>query len=223
MDLHKADVIISGWNGKMGRTLRNAAPSYFSGHLYDGQRLTTEPHAPLVWIDFSHTSCFDSVIEAVHNLSCPIVMGTTGLTEINFQQLKELSQQVPVFYDTNFSVGIHILRKLIQKLPKICSDFDVSIFESHHASKKDAPSGTANILTKDIKAHYGPTKDVPILSHRGGGIPGKHSVIFADQNEVLTLQHEALNRTVFAEGALKAALWCLNKTSGLFNMEDLLS
>ena len=207
----------------MGRTLRNLAPNYFSGNLYDGQHLATQPSAPFVWIDFSHASCFDFVIEKVRTLNCPLVMGTTGLTEGNFQQLKVLSQQIPVFYDTNFSLGIHIIRKLLKQLPSICTDFDISIFESHHASKKDAPSGTAKTLAADIKKHCGHSKDIPILSHRGGGIRGQHSIIFSGQNEVITLQHEALDRSVFAEGALKAAQWCLGKTNGFFSMEALLS
>ena len=116
MDLYKADVIISGWNGKMGRTLRSLVPNYFSGHLHDGLYLNVRPKTPLVWIDFSHASCFNTVIDAVRMLNCPIVMGTTGLAEKDLQQLKILSQQVPVFYDTNFSVGIHILRNLFKSI-----------------------------------------------------------------------------------------------------------
>ena len=223
MGLNKADIIISGWNGKMGRTLRNLAPNYFSGNLHDWKHLQTEPTAPFLWIDFSHAGCFDLVIEKVRTLNCPLVMGTTGLTEENLQQLKILSQHVPVFYDTNFSVGIHIIRKLLKHLPKVCTDFDISIFESHHTSKKDAPSGTAKTLAKDIKERCKTTKNIPILSHRGGGIRGQHNIIFAGPNEVITLQHEALDRAVFAEGALKAAQWCLSKKNGLFSMEDLLS
>lgn len=223
MGLNKADIIISGWDGKMGRTLRDLAPNYFSGNLHDWKHLDTQPSTPFVWIDFSHASCFDSVIEQVRTLNCPLVMGTTGLTEENIQQLKTLSHQIPIFYDTNFSVGIHIVRKLLKQLPQTCADFDISIFESHHASKKDAPSGTAKTLANDLKECFGMLKDVPILSHRGGGIRGQHSVIFAGSNEVITLQHEALDRSVFAEGALKAAQWCLNKNNGFFSMEDLLS
>ena len=223
MGLNKADIIISGWNGKMGRVLRNLAPSYFSGNLHNWKDLTVKPCTPFVWIDFSHASCFNAVIENVRTVNCPLVMGTTGLTEENIQQLKTLSQQIPVFYDTNFSIGIHIIKNLINHLPQICADFDISIFESHHISKKDAPSGTANTLAKVIKERFGFTKDIPILSHRGGGIRGTHNIIFAGLNEVLTLKHQALDRSVFAEGALKAAQWCLNKTNGVFSMEDLLS
>ncbi len=207
----------------MGRTLRNLAPNYFSGNLHNAEHLDEKPNVPFLWIDFSHAGCFETVIEKVRTLNCPLIMGTTGLTEENFQQLKALSHQIPVFYDTNFSLGIHIVRKLLKQLPSICADFDISIFESHHASKKDAPSGTAKTLANDIKEHCGFTKDIPILSHRGGGIRGQHSIIFAGQNEVVTLQHESLDRSVFAEGALKAAQWCLGKTNGFFSMEDLLS
>lgn len=222
MGLNKADIIISGWNGKMGRVLRNLAPDYFSGNIYDWKQ-TARPSLPLVWIDFSNASCCEAIIKNVRTLNCPLVMGTTGLTEENHKQLKILSQQVPVFYDTNFSLGIHIVRKLIKHLPQALNDFDVSIVESHHSSKKDAPSGTAKTLANDIQECCGKTQSISILSHRGGGIRGKHSIILAGQNEIVTLQHEALDRSIFAEGALKAAQWCLSKTNGLYSMEDLLS
>lgn len=222
MDLCKSDIIISGWDGKMGRVLRELAPMYFPGQIYNGLHLETKPLTSVIWIDFSHADCFDYVLEKVRYVHCPLVMGTTGLTEKNQQALKDLSQQLPVFYDTNFSLGIHIIKHLIQHLPQICSQFDISIFESHHASKKDAPSGTANTLAQILNEHFKNCKNIPILSHRGGGIRGKHSIILAAQNEVITLQHEALDRSIFAEGALKAAQWCLQQTKGFFGMKDLL-
>ena len=221
MGLNNFDVILSGWSGKMGRTLRTLAPFYFSGEIYDYKAIEGISLNYPIWIDFSHPSIFKVIIEKVKHLRCPLVMGTTGLSEEDFACLKALSQFVPVFYDTNFSLGLHVLKKLVAAMPEQISNFDVSIFESHHASKKDSPSGTAKTLQSDLTSLG--IKDVPILSHRGGGIRGEHTIILAGDNEILTLKHEVLDRSVFAEGALKAAVWLLNQPNGLFHMKDFIS
>lgn len=221
MGLNNFDIIISGWSGKMGRTLRMLAPFYFSGEIYDYKNIKGTTLNPPLWIDFSHPDIFNSVVNKVKHLQCPLIMGTTGLKDEEWTSLKDLSQCVPVFYDTNFSLGIHILKKLIASIPKQISNFDVTIFESHHSSKKDSPSGTAKILQSDLSALG--IKDVPILSHRGGGIRGEHEIILASDNEILTLRHEVLDRSVFAEGALKAAVWLLNQPNGLYNMKHFIS
>ncbi len=222
MVLSNTDIIISGWNGKMGQTLRRLAHLFFSGSLYDFKLLKGKTiETSVVWIDFSHASAFESVINDVRQRRCPLVMGTTGLSQNQMEQLKVLSTCVPVVYDTNFSVGIHILRKVLRALPSM-HGFDVTIFESHHASKKDCPSGTAKTLQQDIKKTCASDVSIPILSHRGGGIRGEHSVVLAGENEVLTLKHSVLDRSVFAEGALSAAVWILKQSCGLFSMEDVL-
>ena len=220
MPLNDSDVIISGWNGKMGHAIRALTPFYFSGMLWNPTTLHIDALKHPVWIDFSNAQLFDNILQKVQEIHCPLIMGTTGLSAEQHEKLKQVSQCLPIFYDTNFSLGIHLLRKLLKHLPQENS-FDVSIIESHHITKKDSPSGTAkslqNILKQQLK-----TDVIPILSHRGGGIRGEHHIIFSGQNEILTLKHEVLDRSVFAEGALKAAVWCTSKSNGLFNMEDLL-
>ena len=221
MGLNNFDIIISGWSGKMGRTLRTLAPFYFSGEIYDYKSIKGIVLNHPIWIDFSNQSLINIVIDNVKHLHCPLVMGTTGLKDEDWVHLKDLSQQIPLFYDTNFSLGLHLLRKLIASIPKQISNFDVSIFESHHSSKKDSPSGTAKTLQSDLLALG--IKNIPILSHRGGGIRGEHEIILAGDNEILTLKHEVLDRSVFAEGALKAAAWLLNKPNGLYNMNHFIA
>lgn len=222
MVLSNTDIVISGWNGKMGQTLRRLAHLFFSGSLYDFKSLKGKSiKTSMVWIDFSHANAFESVIEEVRQRQCPLVMGTTGLLQNQMEQLKALSSRVPVVYDTNFSVGIHVLRKLLRALPFMYK-FDITIFESHHASKKDCPSGTAKTLQQDIKQACATRVAIPILSHRGGGIRGEHSVVLSGENEVLTLKHSVLDRSVFAEGALSAAVWILKQSCGFFSMEDVL-
>ena len=217
MGLNNLDVIISGWSGKMGHVLRMLAPSYFSGNIFDYKTLNNLSLNRPIWFDFSNASIFDLIIHQVKQLHCPLIIGTTGLTEKNLITLKTLSTEVPIFYDTNFSIGIRLLRKLITNLPQLTTEFDISIFESHHSTKKDSPSGTAKTLQADLLGHG--IQQVPILSHRGGGIRGIHEIILAGNNEILTLKHEALDRSVFAEGALKAAVWLLKQPQGLYNMK----
>jgi len=223
MGLINADVIISGWNGKMGQALRRLSHSYFQGQLHNFKELR-ESHLSesVVWIDFSNKSAFNDVVDKVVRYKCPLVMGTTGLSKDQISRLKVLSKTVPVVYDANFSLGIHILRRLIRALPSM-HGFDVSVYESHHLTKKDSPSGTAKNLRRDLQVVLKINGDIPILSHRGGGIRGEHEIIFSGNNEVLTLKHEVLDRTVFAEGALSAAVWVLDKPCGYFSMEDCLS
>lgn len=218
MALCEADVFISGWNGKMGQAIRALAPCYFKGKV-----CAFDPHDSVslnqaICVDFSHVSAFDKVLQGVKRQGCPLVMGTTGLSDLHMQALRKLSESVPVVYDTNFSEGIHLLRRLIRSLPAL-KDWDVSIFESHHKSKKDTPSGTAKSLRRDLEAF----QDVTILSHRGGGVRGKHSVMLASDDEVLTLTHEAFSRDIFAKGALKVAVWLIEKKSGFYSMQDVLS
>ena len=201
----------------MGHVLRTLAPFYFSGQVINYKDLINKKLKHPIWIDFSNAAILPIIIENVKNLHCPLVMGTTGLSEENLTELKDLAKNIPVFYDTNFSIGIRLLRKLVAALPKLTADFDVSIFESHHSAKKDTPSGTAKTLQNDLN-EIG-IKNVPILSHRGGGIRGEHEIILAGKNEILTLKHEALDRSIFAEGALKAAVWLLTKANGLYNMK----
>ncbi len=216
MVIIKADVIISGWNGKMGHVLRTLLPQHFSGQIINANDLNLyQLTSPKVWIDFSHVTVFEKWIERVVQLKCPLVIGTTGLSDIQLKKLKALSVKIPVLYDVNFSEGIHVLRQLIKNLPNV-SAFDLHILEAHHKTKVDKPSGTAKILMKDLG------KEVPILSIRAGGIRGEHSVVLSGNNEQIVLKHEVWDRSVFAEGAIKAAKWLLQQPCGFFNFDSIL-
>lgn len=220
MEIVKADVIISGWNGKMGQALRALLPRYFSGQVVDANELgSCSLSLSKVWIDFSHVSAFEKWIAKVAQLQCPFVMGTTGLNDRQFQQLGDLSQNQPILYDANFSEGIQVLRQILKGLPDV-STFDCQILEAHHRSKKDCPSGTAKVLMKDLSEKT--QKIVPISSIRSGGIRGEHTIILAGINEQITLKHEVWDRSVFAEGALKAAQWLLQQSHGFFSFNSVL-
>lgn len=220
MEIVNADIIISGWNGKMGQALRSLLPHYFLGQVIDANKLSQYSlGVTRIWIDFSHASAFEKWIVNVAQLQCPLVIGTTGLTERQFQQLCDLSQNQPVLYDANFSEGIHVLRQILKNLSNI-SAFDCQILELHHRSKKDCPSGTAKVLAQDLNEKT--KKKIPIASMRAGGIRGKHTVVLAGKNEQIVLKHEVWDRSVFAEGALKAAQWLLRQSYGFFNFNSVL-
>lgn len=220
MEIIKADVIISGWNGKMGQALRTLLPQYFSGQVIDANEISQYSlNAVKIWIDFSHASVFEKWIANVEQLQCPLVMGTTGLSNQQLQQLQSLSGRLPILYDANFSEGIHILRQMFQQLPQKLN-FDVHILEAHHKSKKDSPSGTAKLLAQDLSQKI--QKDVSISSIRAGGIRGEHTIVFVGNNEQIILKHEAWDRSVFAEGALKAAQWLLQQSHGFFSFNSVL-
>lgn len=220
MEIVKANVIISGWSGKMGQALRALLPQYFSGKVVDANELDRYSlSSSKVWIDFSHASAFDKWIGRVAQLQCPLVMGTTGLNEQQLRQLRDLSEGQPVLYDANFSEGIHIVHQILKSLPDV-SAFDCQILEAHHRSKKDSPSGTAKALMTDLSDKT--QQSVPISSVRAGGIRGEHTIILAGNNEQITLKHEVWDRSVFAEGALKAAQWLLQQSHGFFNFNSVL-
>lgn len=220
MEIVKANVIISGWSGKMGQALRALLPQYFSGKVVDPNELDRYSlSSSKVWIDFSHASAFDKWIALVTQLQCPLVMGTTGLNEQQLRQLRDLSEGQPVLYDANFSEGIHIVHQILKSLPDV-SAFDCQILEAHHRSKKDSPSGTAKALMTDLSDKT--QQSVPISSVRAGGIRGEHTIILAGNNEQITLKHEVWDRSVFAEGALKAAQWLLQQSHGFFNFNSVL-
>ncbi len=220
MEIVKANVIISGWSGKMGQALRALLPQYFSGKVVDANELDRYSlSSTKVWIDFSHASAFDKWIALVTQLQCPLVMGTTGLNEQQLRQLRDLSEGQPVLYDANFSEGIHIVHQILKSLPDV-SAFDCQILEAHHRSKKDSPSGTAKALMTDLSDKT--QQSVLISSVRAGGIRGEHTIILAGNNEQITLKHEVWDRSVFAEGALKAAQWLLQQSHGFFNFNSVL-
>jgi 4-hydroxy-tetrahydrodipicolinate reductase len=170
------------------------------------------------------------------------VIGTTGFGDVELQKLEGYSRSVSIVKSGNFSLGVNMLLGLVKLAAKSlpAKDWDIEIFEAHHRHKVDAPSGTALMLghacangrerrLDDIrlKPRDGLTGArlegaIGFSSLRGGGILGEHSVIFAAQEEVLTLSHSALDRGLFARGALTAALWATTKPAGLYDMQDVL-
>lgn len=193
-----------------------------------------------VIIDFSHPSALSSILDYSKKTNTPAVLCTTGFSEEQVEQIKNTSKSMPIFYSRNMSLGINLLIELAKKATEILErDFDIEIIEKHHNQKIDAPSGTALMIAEEISqtcknkknfiydrssTHKSREKsEIGIHSLRGGTIPGDHEVIFAGNKEIITLSHHAESRDIFANGALRAALFMKDKPTGFYTMKDVIN
>ena len=187
-------------------------------------------------IDFSHHSATaDLTAYAVKN-SKPLIIATTGQTEEELNMIHEASKKIPVFFAANYSLGIALLIELAKKTAEMMPDAEIEIVEMHHDRKQDAPSGTALAIADAIKevrtdaelktgrSGYGKRtpQEIGIHAVRMGNIVGVHEVLVGTQNQTITLKHEAHSRALFAEGALSAAEFVIEKPAGLYNMKNLI-
>ena len=166
----------------------------------------------------------------------PLVIASTGHTDEEKNKITETAEKIPVFFSYNMSVGIAALCEMVKKAAAIFPESDIEIVETHHKMKKDAPSGTAIMLAgavlsvRDGKIVCGregeslrTDNEIGIHSLRLANVVGKHEVIISNGLETLTLTHEAHSRTLFAQGAVRAAKFIAGKPAGLYNMQQLLN
>lgn len=173
-----------------------------------------------VWIDFSLPEAFEAMLQRVKSTGKPLVSGTTGLSAEQLLKLKQLAENQPVLWASNMSLGVAVLSEALKALSAL-SDFDFQIEEIHHHRKKDKPSGTAITLQENLKRAV--QKDLPEpVAIRGGGVFGEHKIYALGEEEVLTFSHSALNRTVFAKGAVRAASWIIHQKSGYYSVANML-
>jgi 4-hydroxy-tetrahydrodipicolinate reductase len=233
---------IVGALDKQGHPELGKDAGLLASHEAIGVKLTAEyPSGAEVTIDFSQPETADKTIDYCVKNRCPLVMGTTGLTNNQKQKIQNAAKHIPVIYATNMSVGMNVLFALAGKVAAMLGDdYDIEIIEKHHRFKKDAPSGSALTLAENIckstdrsfpqaLVHGREGKDIlrekgTIGMHaiRAGDITGVHSVIFAALGEKLTLNHTAHNRDTFVRGALCAAEWLVDKKPGMYSMADVL-
>lgn len=173
-----------------------------------------------LWIDFSTADSFDEILEFVRAHKKPLVSGTTGLSLAQKRAMREASLTAPILWASNMSLGVAVLRQAIRLFGQL-EGFDFQIEEFHHRRKKDNPSGTAVTLQETLVEAVGQEIPAPV-GIRGGGIFGVHKVWAMSDEEVLMFEHQALNRAVFARGALRAADWLSPQGPGLYGMEDIL-
>lgn len=207
-------------------------------HVYTDINAIEEPDGVIV--DFSNRSFTKTVLDYAVKHNIPSVICSTGHTPEEIKFIEETASKIPVFRSANMSLGINLLVLLAKNAASLLENsFDIEIIEKHHNQKLDAPSGTALLiadainesLSYDAQYTYDRHKEhkkrqreeVGIHSVRGGTIVGEHEVIFAGQDEIITLSHRADSRLVFAKGAIEAASFIKSRPVGLFDMNSLLA
>ena len=194
-----------------------------------------------ILIDFTIPKCTLEVLKIASKLKKKVVIGTTGFNRAQENQIKKYSKKIPILKAGNMSLGVNLLMYLTEIASRSLKDNYLSkIFEVHHKHKLDYPSGTALMLGRGIADGKGKNlynligkkflnqksfpygKKINFNSLRKGEIIGEHEVSFSSGKEIITLNHEAFDRTLYSDGALTAAKWLMKKKPGLYSMRDLL-
>ena len=195
-----------------------------------------------VIIDFTVPKCTLEILKIASKLKKRVVIGTTGFTKKDEASIKKFSKKIPILKAGNMSLGVNLLMYLTEIASKSLNEEYLSkVFEVHHKHKKDYPSGTALMLGKGIadgknknfynlmgrkflnKKSFPYGKKINFNSIRKSEIIGEHEVAFSNGKEIIKLNHEAFDRSLYSDGALTAAKWLINKKPGLYSMRDLLS
>lgn len=262
-------VAVTGANGRMGRELIRAINQTSSailaaalvpsgstllgvdaGELIGigacGVLLTDELHEAVedfdVLIDFTQPAATLRYLAFCCQHGKPMIIGTTGFTQAEQQTIQKSAEQIGIVFAANFSVGVNLMLKLLEKTAMLLGrSSDIEIVEAHHRHKVDAPSGTALAMGKVIAdtlgwdlqqcAVYGrkgyigerDQQSIGFATLRAGDIVGEHTALFASQGERLEISHKASSRENFALGALRAAHWIVHQPVGLYDMRDVLS
>lgn len=243
------NILICGINGKMGATVFSllqgdaqaravcgvdvCAPENISIPVYKTFGEVKEKVDAV--IDFSSPAALESELEWAVKNNVPVVLGSTGFTDGQLRLINEAAKKTAVFKTANFSLGVNLLMKLVREAAFVLGDkFDIEIIERHHNQKVDAPSGTALMLAESANTDgtayvYGRDKstgkrgkEIGIHAVRGGTIVGEHEVMFAGEDEIITLSHSARSKKVFAAGAIKAAKAIVGKPAGKYDMQDII-
>lgn len=193
-----------------------------------------------VIIDFASAKAEDALLDYCAKTGMPVVVCTTGLSPEQVEKVSETAKTAPVLRSANMSLGVNVLLKLVQEAAQVLASagFDIEILEKHHNQKVDAPSGTALALADVVNESLGneyhykydrtaervkrDKKEIGIQAIRGGSIVGEHDVIFAGQDEVVTFQHTAYSKAIFAKGAVQGAKFLAGKAPGMYDMADVI-
>ena len=198
--------------------------------------------AARVVIDFTTAEASTELAAQAAARGVALVIGSTGFSPDQLRRIEAAASRVPIVRAGNFSLGVNMLMGLVAQAARAlpAADWDIEVFEAHHRRKIDAPSGTARMLGEAAASGRGVDLD-SVSTHgrsgitgarrpgeigfsvlRGGGIVGEHSVVFAGEEEILTLSHSARDRGLFARGALAAARWVAGQPPGSYDMQDVL-
>ena len=194
-----------------------------------------------VIIDFTVPEASIYHAKKASEIGIPIVIGTTGIGKKEFSKLKEFSKKIPIVYSANFSIGISVMEVIIEDtVKKLGESWDIEVLETHHNKKVDSPSGTALLIgNAAAKARNQNLNEVMVTSRngmvgqrkkqeigfavlRGGDVVGEHSIRFYNENERLEVNHLATNRSIFANGAIRSAIWAFKSNPGFYSLKDVI-
>ncbi|KTT75748.1 4-hydroxy-tetrahydrodipicolinate reductase [Sphingomonas endophytica] len=235
---------IYGSNGRMGRAIATIAASegvIVAGGGDAGSDPLPVAYAADVLVDFSTPAALESHLAAAAAARTPIVIGTTGLLNTHHALIEQAADVIPVLQTGNTSLGVTLLGVLVREAAaRLGADWDIEIAEMHHRHKVDAPSGTALLLGEAAAAGRGTRLaevrvdsraglvgartegTIGFASLRGGSVVGDHNVVFAGEGERIEIAHRADDRTIFARGAVKAAVWLAGRAPGRYAMAEVL-
>lgn len=237
-------VVVHGAEGRMGRLVTElvsaAADLELAGLVTESGREREiggfHPLLPLVGqdrmvqvlpagcviIDFSLAPALEGLLDQARRLGAPLVSGTTGHSPAQLEKLKAFAAEHPVVHATNFSVGVPALQMMLQLLARtLPPGFNAEQVETHHITKLDKPSGTAETLRREYRRIRG-GDEVPTHSQRLGGVVGEHTWTFSDAEETLVLTHRAHSRHAFLRGILPSVRFVAGKPRGWFGLTDVL-
>ena len=256
--MKKINLTISGCMGRMGQQLiksskknknfklvslteNRSIQKKFSGIKPELNSVKAFEKTDII-IDFTVPNCTFEILEIASKIKKRVIIGTTGFTKSQENEIKKYSKKIPILKSGNMSLGLNLLMYLTEITSKTLNDKYLSkIFEVHHKHKIDYPSGTALMLGKGIAAGknknfydligkkflnkksfpYG--KKINFNSIRKNEIIGEHEVMFSNGKEIIRLNHEAFDRALYSDGALTASYWLMKKKPGLYSMRDLLN
>lgn len=239
-----ARIGIIGSEGRMGQAIAaliEGGEHSCSGGVDRGGDVARLADASDAMVDFSSPGALKDNLHAAIGAGIPILIGTTGLAQDHHTAVDNAARAIPVLQTGNTSLGVTLLSHLVREAAqRLGPDWDIEVLEMHHRMKVDAPSGTALLLGEAAAEgrgldFYGPNSparhsndgnreegSIGFASLRGGTVAGEHSVIFAGEEERITLAHSAENRMIFARGALRGAAWLIGRAAGRYRMDDVL-
>ncbi len=238
-------IAINGSKGKMGQALfeaiNSSSQSDFGAGFDKGDKLIDSISNFEVLIDFSRPEASLNALAVCKDAGKAMVIGTTGFTDSELELIGQASKEIPIVFAPNMSVGVNLTLKILETSAKVIGpDSSIEIIEAHHRYKVDSPSGTAlkmgeviaNALGRDLSecAIYGregieeprDMNTIGFSSIRGGDVVGEHTVAFFMEGERVEITHKASSRMIYANGAVRAANWLSDKSSGLYSMQDVL-
>ena len=220
-------IAINGALGRMGRTVARLAAEAgmdvaFSIDAAPGEGIVKSlPSKVDALIDFSVPDGSLARLEECVKTGTPAVICTTGFTDAQRKTLSAAAGKIPVLLASNTSVGVNLLFKLVPEVARtLGAGYDIDVVETHHRTKKDAPSGTAKTLAERIEEATG--RKPVVHSLRQGDVVGEHTVVFGTAGDSIEITHRARSRDIFGKGAIEAARWIAKAKPGLYSMLDVL-